>query len=380
MKRVLYIQYTNPAGYPPLQHSSGILADAGWQILFLGTGASGAGTLEFPPHQNITVRQMRFCPPGWQQKLHYVSYCLWVVWMVLTWRPQWIYASDPFSCPVAALLTHFPGLRVLYHEHDTPAHQTGNAFLDFITSARKRIARSAKLCVLPNSQRLARFVSDAGPVKAAVCVWNCPGLYELENEPRNPATADIWLLYHGTLVPERLSPSIIDALALLPPFVKLRAVGYETVGAPGYVAQLRSQAAVLGLVERVEFLPPVSRNRLFAITLRSDIGLAMIPSRSSDQNFEAMTGASNKVFDYLACGLPVIVSEIPEWRKMFVESGYGAAADPADARSIAAAIRHVIESPETMRAMGEAGRQRILHDWNYEAVFQPVLQAMEART
>jgi hypothetical protein len=30
MKRVLYLQYTNPAGYPPLEHSSGILADSGW--------------------------------------------------------------------------------------------------------------------------------------------------------------------------------------------------------------------------------------------------------------------------------------------------------------------------------------------------------------
>jgi MFS family permease len=35
MARVLYIQYTNPAGYPPLQHSSRILASAGWQVLFL---------------------------------------------------------------------------------------------------------------------------------------------------------------------------------------------------------------------------------------------------------------------------------------------------------------------------------------------------------
>jgi len=26
LKRILYIQYTNPAGYPPLEHSSRILA------------------------------------------------------------------------------------------------------------------------------------------------------------------------------------------------------------------------------------------------------------------------------------------------------------------------------------------------------------------
>jgi hypothetical protein len=33
VKRILYVQYTNPVGYPPLEHSSRILADAGLQIL-----------------------------------------------------------------------------------------------------------------------------------------------------------------------------------------------------------------------------------------------------------------------------------------------------------------------------------------------------------
>ena len=32
-RSVLYLQYTSPANYPPLEHSSRILADAGWQVL-----------------------------------------------------------------------------------------------------------------------------------------------------------------------------------------------------------------------------------------------------------------------------------------------------------------------------------------------------------
>ena len=65
--RILYVQYTNPAGYPPLEHSSRILADAGWSALFLGTGALGANELEFPAYRNITVRRMAFCRAGWRQ-------------------------------------------------------------------------------------------------------------------------------------------------------------------------------------------------------------------------------------------------------------------------------------------------------------------------
>src|SRR5689334_14172879 len=118
--RVMYVQYTNPAGYPPLQHSSRILANNGCEVLFLGTGALGADQLKFPRHPKIRVKQLPFCAAGWHQKLHYALFGLWALFWVLFWRPQWIYASDPLSCPVAALLSFVPGLRVLYHEHDSP--------------------------------------------------------------------------------------------------------------------------------------------------------------------------------------------------------------------------------------------------------------------
>src|SRR5438105_14487234 len=84
-KRVVYLQYTNPAGYPPLEHSSRILANAGWQVLFLGTGALGSGALRFSPHPAIRVKQLAFCAPGWRQKLHYIGFALWVGLWVLIW-------------------------------------------------------------------------------------------------------------------------------------------------------------------------------------------------------------------------------------------------------------------------------------------------------
>ncbi|HYA16591.1 MAG TPA: glycosyltransferase family 4 protein [Bryobacteraceae bacterium] len=375
-KRVLYIQYTNPGGYPPLQHSSKILADAGWQVLFLGTGASGAGGLDFPPHERIAVKRMPFEKPGWKQKMQFLRFFLWVMWTAVTFRPRWIYASDPLSCPAALALTFLPWLAVIYHEHDMPADHANDGFFALVMRARRRLARRARMCILPNRNRLARFEREFGPLRAAACVWNCPGLYEVPRAAKTASGDSIWLLYHGTLVPERLSPVVIDALALLPEEVKLRAVGYETVGAPGYVAKLRSCAESIGVGHRVEFLPPVSRPELLPVTMRSDIGLALIPVKASDFNFEAMAGASNKVFDYMACGLPVLVSALPEWCELFVRPGYGLACDPADAHSIASAIRTLVEDRAKMRAMGEAGRRQILEHWNYEAMFAPVLALM----
>jgi glycosyltransferase involved in cell wall biosynthesis len=89
-------------------------------------------------------------------------------------------------------------------------------------------------------------------------------------------------------------------------------------------------------------------------------------------SIQPMTGASNKPFDYLACGLPLLVSNLPDWREMYVEPGYGLTANPDDPENIAAALRWYLEHPKEMREMGEQGRQRILKEWNYEHQFEKV--------
>ncbi|MEP6714504.1 MAG: glycosyltransferase family 4 protein [Terriglobia bacterium] len=378
MSRILYIQYTNPAGYPPLQHSSRILADAGWPVLFLGTGAAGADALAFPEHKNITVRKMEFCASGWRQKLHFLRYCAWVLRTAVRWRPSWVYASDPLSCPAALLLTWVPGIRVLYHEHDSPANTPPTSrFLSFIASVRRSLARRADLCVLPNAKRLERFHRECGPVRDSACVWNCPAASDVLAGPRSLPAESVWILYHGSIVPERLPPTVIDALALLPPFVKLRVAGYETVGSKGYSAELRTRAEAMGFGDRIELLSTIpQRDDLLRATAKSDIGLALMPIDTDDPNCETMTGASNKAFDYLACGLALVVSDLPDWREMFVDEGYARGCDPRKPESIANAIGCWVEDLPGMRAAGEAGRQKIRKSWNYENVFQPVFERL----
>ena len=104
-----------------------------------------------------------------------------------------------------------------------------------------------------------------------------------------------------------------------------------------------------------------------------------MPNDSMDLNEQNMTGASNKAFDYLACGLPVIVSNLTDWRTMYVDTGVGLACDPDDPASIAAAVQWFLDHPDQMRAMGERGRRRILENWNYETQFAPVLSRLGGR-
>lgn len=378
MNKILYIQYTNPAGYPPLEHSSRILANAGRQVLFLGTQVSGVEDLCFPEHTGITVRLLSSSASGWRQKIHYILFVLWTVYWTVRWRPTWVYASDLFACPAAAIIGMIPGISILYHEHDSPAgdhERPRSTFMRGVLWARRRLARHAQLCVLPNSRRVDRFKEATGRQKQTLCVWNCPQMDEAI-EPRPPRDEDtLDILYHGSIVPNRLPETVITALAHLPVGVKLTVIGYETSGHRGYIRQLQNHARQLGLEERVHFIGTLPlRTALLEQCRRHDVGLSLMPLDSSDLNEQAMTGASNKPFDYLACGLGLLVPDLPDWRDMFVAPGYGLACRPDDAGSIATALRYFFDHPIGMRRMGEKGRRRILSEWHYEYRFTPILE------
>ena len=372
MPRILYVQFTNPGAYPPLEHSSRILADAGWQVLFLGTGALGADRLRFASHPRIEVRQLRFQNAGWRQKLHYIRFCMWCVWWALRWRPDWIYASDMLSCPAALGLTFLRSAQLLYHEHDSPSTRPSTAFGRLCHAARRRCAGRARLCVLPNHERATRFIFETKPGNPVEVVWNCPLKSEVISASASKSSQGLRLLYHGSIVPERLPLSVLDALVLLPADVTLTVVGYETIGSRGYISRLGRRASELKISERLTFVEALPRAGLLELCPSHHVGLALFPPEALDVNLQAMTGASNKPFDYLASGLAVLVSDLPDWREMFVRAGFGLSCDSSQPDSIASAIRKFYELPAEMRAMAQRGRQKILDDWNYEAQFAKV--------
>jgi len=214
--------------------------------------------------------------------------------------------------------------------------------------------------------------------KSVVCIWNCPSVEEVSRPRRSPHSRDFWIVYQGSLVPARLPATILHAMSQLPAQVKLRVVGYETVGYPAFVKNYRALARELGVEDRIEIVGVLPlRSQMLESSNSCHVGLALMPTSSTDSNEETMTGASNKPFDYLACGVPVLVSDLAEWKAMFVEPGFGLCCVPEDSDSIARALRWFYEHGEETRSMGERGRSRIASDWNYENRFRPVLEGLD---
>lgn len=161
LHRILYIQFTDPSAYPPLEHSSVLLAQRGWEVTFLGVGHAGDNGLELPHHPRIRVRRMRFVKRGWAQKLQYVLFFFWTLWWTWRWQPQWIYASDPFSCLLVWWIRNLISVRVVYHEHDLPTPSAQTSFMKLVLGYRRKLAHDAEVCVLPQQARLCNLLQSA---------------------------------------------------------------------------------------------------------------------------------------------------------------------------------------------------------------------------
>jgi glycosyltransferase involved in cell wall biosynthesis len=309
-RRILYVQYTNPAAYPPLEHSSRQLADSGWDVLFLGITKHGDPRLEWPAHHAISVRELSAAGSGWRRRLHYARFAVWVVGWVVRWRPVCVYASDVLACPVVLVLSYWPGLKIVYHEHDAPQLREHGFLRRLVLWTRRKLAARAHVRVLPNVPRAEHFIRAVANHPPTFSVWNCPSRSEV-TPPRSPHAGDtLRVLYVGSIVPRRLPASFLEALALLPDGVCLRVIGYATQGQPDYAGELRDLARRLGIAHRTEFVDAMPHPDLLVTSREADVGLVLMPVGDADASLQWMPGASNKPPRPAGCRLPRLAPHV----------------------------------------------------------------------
>jgi glycosyltransferase involved in cell wall biosynthesis len=292
-------------------------------------------------------------------------------------------------------LSFFPYVKVLYHEHDSPQPEVRDQtsefssqkaatvndqrsevsqFMRFVLWTRRRLAQTVALSILPNETRVTWFKEQTRTRAPVVCVWNCPRTEETRVKP-SQKNGCFSIYYHGNISPKLLPETLISVLELIPE-ANLYVVGYTTIGSEMYAERLRELAKMQGVADRIQIHNAVSRYALLDETRQHSIGWAALAGPIDEPNLLELVGASNKVFDYLACGLPVLVSDLPEWRRHIVDAGYGLACNSEDPWSIAQAVRWFLDHPTAMQQMGERGRLKIITEWNYEMQFAPVFQGI----
>jgi glycosyltransferase involved in cell wall biosynthesis len=158
------------------------------------------------------------------------------------------------------------------------------------------------------------------------------------------------VLHLGATARDRGCESLVRAMASAPGAHLL------FLGAEGdYADSLAGLAQAEGLSGRIHFLPPVPVAEIRAHVRQADVGVSLLEDTCENHRL----ALPNKVFEYLAAGIPVVAADLPELHRLLAEAPGARLADPADPEAVGSAIREAIElgdaalpAPESWEAEG----------------------------
>lgn len=113
----------------------------------------------------------------------------------------------------------------------------------------------------------------------------------------------------------------------------------------------------------VEYTGHFTREEVNEIYKKSKAGLVVFqPARNH------INAQPNKLFEYMAAGLPVIASEFPLWKTIVEGENCGICVNPLDVESVRTACVFLMENDEIAESLGKNGRRAIeeKYNWNCE--------------
>jgi glycosyltransferase involved in cell wall biosynthesis len=131
-------------------------------------------------------------------------------------------------------------------------------------------------------------------------------------------------------------------------------------------ARLRSEAASLGLTDRVQFLG--FREDIPEITAALD--LSVLPSVDCDASSAVLKEA-------MALGKPVVATDIGGAREIIEDGKSGLVVPPGDSEALAQAIKQILLREDRGRAMGEEGRRRVISQFSIRRLAEGTLSAYQ---
>ena len=147
-------------------------------------------------------------------------------------------------------------------------------------------------------------------------------------------------------------------------------VRYVIAGDGPYRADLEQLARDLGVAEAVSFagfLPDADLPDAYAAA-----AVIVLPAREIRPGVP-VEGFGITLLEAAACARPVVAGNVGGTADAVLDGVTGLLVDPCDPAAVAQAVLRLLNDPDLARRMGEAGRQRALAEFTWQATAQPLL-------
>lgn len=323
------------------------LAGAGYDVVIIG-----------PHHTNETINNIRIVALGETKNRikRMLKLTFNELFLALKEKADVYHLHDPELLIVGILLKMLTGKKVIYDVHEDYAEaMLDKSWLPSLT----RIPVSFGLNILEQlSARLFDQIIAATPVIAhkfpatkASVIRNFP-LYDLisEAEPLKVKKERPVVIYAGGLSETRGIKEIIQAVGLLKGSVELWLLG------PWERDDFKTECEMLHEWQFTKYLGHKTLSEVYAHMKAADVGLFCC--RPLPRYLKSLP---IKYFEYLACGVPVILSSSSYWENIFGDSALFASSP----RSIADNIMKLIAERGLREYLVNNGMKHINNEYNW---------------
>jgi glycosyltransferase involved in cell wall biosynthesis len=150
---------------------------------------------------------------------------------------------------------------------------------------------------------------------------------------------------------------MVDALALLPAELNVRLVVSGRCDSDELMNRLRKSPGF----SRFEYQGWLPHAAMRSLLKRASIAMNLFSNAPINRRVR-----SNRFFESMAYGIPVLTANFPYWREIVERIGCGLTVDPEDPRDIARAVTFLLTHPAEAHAMGQRGRQAVVEQMNWE--------------
>jgi glycosyltransferase involved in cell wall biosynthesis len=371
------VLYTNPDRLPPAINTSRVLARAGFSLNMICRDYKRQWDIDYPPDTKIR-RIKKQAGASWGEYASFIAQSI----RFADKSAVVVVGHEMHGLLPAWLLATLYRRPLIYHCHDFVEGARRVSFgARVVRALERRLARTADLVIVPDVGRAAVIARELRLTRPPLVVANAPlqrpdGSEEILHDAlrRCGLHFEATLLRQGTLGPGHGIEATIRSI----PYWSSKRWGFVVMGfgEQQYLDELRALAGSLTVENQFAILPPVSYDDVARYTVGADVGHALYDPVNVNHTY--MGTASNKVLEFMAAGLPVLVPHTESFRLFHDVYKCAVGVDESSPTSIANGVNTLLGSPELARSMGDAGTRAFEQVFCYERQFAPVLQAIRA--
>jgi glycosyltransferase involved in cell wall biosynthesis len=332
------------------------LSDAGYDVALI------VGRLPHEPVAGVPVI-------GVGLPRHRVDRATRTVWKVFRAarreRAQIYHLHDP-ELLWAGVLLKLGGHRVVYDVHEDAPKQIMNKFwipwwAKRVLSVGTALVERAAAAVLDGIVAATPSIAERFPADKTVVVQNFPRVAaaRLRDDVPDVDGRPHTFAYTGQLTAVQGLREIVATAALLPPDL-----GDAVVAGLFDDDALEREVRASDGWKRIRFLGRVTPDEVLDVIHSARCGLVIDHPISN-----YLESYSTKMFEYMACGVPVVCSNFPFWERIVTDADCGVTVDPMDPHAVAKVVEALCRDPEEARRLGANGRRAILERYNWENEF-----------